>query len=804
MSSPVRLFISYAREDLDHLTTLEKHLSNLKRQGQIEVWTDQKLLTGTEWEPELLEKLKNAQIVLVLMSPDMMASDFIHDVELKETLARHKRGEVHVVPIRVKPTELEGHPLTAFTCLPLGDRPITRCEDRDDAWVQVASAVRELIKSFSPHRPDKESPERRLLSTEYRQTLDRLRALETRAGDPGLIQTLRDQARDLRQRLLEGNIRPEDVIDQRYRILRKLGQGGFASVWLAEDLHQERLVAVKILLSTLMEDQERRERFERGSRAMKQLVHPRILPVVEPYRISQDEPGTSGLRHYVVLEWAEKGDLFQWLKQQRPSEQTLVECCLEVAEGLDFAHARQIIHRDIKPHNILIGKDGCARLTDFDLAKLLNSNLLSQSNMRGGSAFYGAPEVQETRPDGTEPLPVGPAADIYGLGMTLLSLFLRRELTAMDLRRLDRLVEQSVPSVLRPVLLRAIEPEPSHRYQTISEFREALIQVRERLGAIPIAVQEEQRPRSTISLSRTVLPPDDIRQLESDLAKLPLQERLERLRELGRTGDPRIGLDKPWNWIWIEPGEFRMGDDHGWMPEHGPSHPVSIHHGLYITRFPITNQDFAPFWDEGVYRQQRYWSEDGWAEKRGGGPGKTYAEIRSERSNHPVAYVSWWHAEAFAAYLQQNIHLLPPLAHQNDKALAVRLPTEAEWEYVARGEQNQWFPWGQTERFQEHANVQELKLEDTTPVGAFPKCQSSEGVQDLIGNVWEWCFDWHSPYLKEHQVSPRGPNAGEDKILRGGAFDTQSDKLRSFTRSRQWPHKQQKHFGFRLVRSAKA
>lgn len=383
---PIRVFISYAREDLEHLKALEKHLANLKRQGVIEVWTDQKLLASTQWEPELLAQLRSAQLVLVLLSPDMMASHFIHDVELKETLKRHEKGEVRVVPVRVRPTELEGHPLATLTWLPKQGQPVTRCPDRDDAWVEVATAVRELVKSLGPEQPGPTSPERRELSRDYRALLERIRRLEVSKREPSLLASLKVEARTLRQRLLEGNIRPEDVLDSRYRILRKLGEGGFASVWLADDQHQDRLVALKVLHSSLISDESRRERFERGSRAMSRLSHAGIIQVLEPYQVSGDEPGSAGTRHYVVLEWAEQGDLFQWLNRESRALVARLDRVLEVAEALEYAHQQQTIHRDVKPHNIVISKEGRAQLTDFDLAKLVNSNLLSQSNMRAGSA----------------------------------------------------------------------------------------------------------------------------------------------------------------------------------------------------------------------------------------------------------------------------------------------------------------------------------------------------------------------------------------------------------------------------------
>ncbi|MFM7200093.1 MAG: toll/interleukin-1 receptor domain-containing protein, partial [Myxococcota bacterium] len=144
---PVRIFISYAREDLEHLKALEKQLANLKRQNEIQIWTDQKLLASTEWEPELLRQLREAHIVLVLMSPDMMASAFIHDIELKEALERHQRGEVRVLPVLVRPTDLKGHPLAKFKGLPRNFKPVTEWSNRDAAWLAVVEGLREVIAS---------------------------------------------------------------------------------------------------------------------------------------------------------------------------------------------------------------------------------------------------------------------------------------------------------------------------------------------------------------------------------------------------------------------------------------------------------------------------------------------------------------------------------------------------------------------------------------------------------------------------------------------------------------------------------
>lgn len=105
-ASPIQIFVIYAREDLRHLQALEKHCKNLERQKEIEVWHDKKLIPSTEWEPELLRRLRGAHIVMILVTPSFMASDFIHDVELEETYKRQASDGVKIVPVLGVPSAI--------------------------------------------------------------------------------------------------------------------------------------------------------------------------------------------------------------------------------------------------------------------------------------------------------------------------------------------------------------------------------------------------------------------------------------------------------------------------------------------------------------------------------------------------------------------------------------------------------------------------------------------------------------------------------------------------------------------------
>ena len=795
MPEPVRLFISYARKDLEHLEALETHLANLKRQKEIEVWTDQKLQASTEWSPELLGRLRAAQIVVVLISPDMMASDFIHDTELTETLARHQRGEVRVVPVLVRPTDLKGHPLDQFQGLPRNFKPVVEWTNRDAAWVDVVKEMRTVIEGMP--RLAVVASERQSLSEQYAAALRELNALQQEHAPESIVLQARKQATDLRDRLLQGDLQPADIIDGRFRLSQCLGQGGFASVWLAQRLAGRERVVLKILHSSLTSDAERLLRFRRGSEQMSRLNHPNILKVLEPYRLSSDaDTGREHVRrHFVVLEWASRGDLAVWSRKQKhvPTLQEALQTGIDAASALAFAHAQGCIHRDVKPHNLLRMADGTLKLTDFDLAKLVNSTLLTRTGT-AGTAFYIAPELQETL-DGDDAAPVTESVDVYSLGWTLIAILKGKDITATDLiKRREVLQKLQVPETAQKVLLKAVELDPSDRYRTMTEFREALLEVRD--TPLPEPPSVARTGPVIISPRASVLTP--AQQLEVELALLPLQARLERLRALGKTGDPRLGLEKPENWIWLPPGEFRMGSDDGHDDEK-PIHKVTLTRGFHLSRFPVTNHDFKPFIDAGGYGDKQWWSDKGWKfcqQEKLGAP-VYWTDAQWNAPNQPVVGVSWYEADAFCRWMNTQ-----PLS--KDVTGPFRLPTEAEWEYAARGQEGRKYPWGNEDPSPERANYEKAGLNQTSPVGAFPLGASKEGVLDLAGNVFEWCGDWYGRYANAAQVDPTGPTSGSSRVIRGGSWFSDGSGLRAANRFSGTPGYRDGYVGFRVARGGSA
>ena len=149
----VEVFYSYAQADEKLRNELDKHLSLLKRQGQISAWHEREIGAGQEWAQEIDAHLNTAEIILLLVSPDFLASDYCYDVEVKRALARHEAGEACVIPIILRPVDWKEAPFGKLKPLPIGGKPITRWSNLDDAFLDVAQGIRSAIEE-----PEASSP----------------------------------------------------------------------------------------------------------------------------------------------------------------------------------------------------------------------------------------------------------------------------------------------------------------------------------------------------------------------------------------------------------------------------------------------------------------------------------------------------------------------------------------------------------------------------------------------------------------------------------------------------------------------
>src|SRR5947209_13807632 len=144
----IKLFYCYAREDKLLRDELEKHLSWLKRQYKLNNWHDREILPGEEWEQAIDKHLNTAHIILLLVSPDFMASDYCYSKEMQRALERHKAGTCRVIPILLRPTYWKDAPFSTLQLLPTDAKPITRWTDRDEAFQDVVSEISRTIEDL--------------------------------------------------------------------------------------------------------------------------------------------------------------------------------------------------------------------------------------------------------------------------------------------------------------------------------------------------------------------------------------------------------------------------------------------------------------------------------------------------------------------------------------------------------------------------------------------------------------------------------------------------------------------------------
>ncbi len=268
---------------------------------------------------------------------------------------------------------------------------------------------------------------------------------------------------------------PPAILVQRYRLERRLAQGGMAEVWLGTDLSLTRQVAVKLLKPALAADPVVAERFRREAIAVAQLSHPNIVAVYD----AVDDTIGGEKRQAVVMQLVNGKSLRQLLDEQKrlsPDLTMHIGAC--VASALDCAHRANLVHRDVKPGNILITPDGRVLLTDFGIAKGLGSSDddLTSPNVMMGTAKYLSPEqVRGRKLDGR--------ADLYSLGLVLYEClagrvpFLGETDADTALARLNRdptdltRLRPTLPYGLAPLIHRLLCRKPDDRYRTGAEVR---------------------------------------------------------------------------------------------------------------------------------------------------------------------------------------------------------------------------------------------------------------------------------------------------------------------------------------------
>lgn len=267
-------------------------------------------------------------------------------------------------------------------------------------------------------------------------------------------------------------IAPGKTVGGRYKIKSHIGTGGMATVYLAQDLILERPVAVKVLRLDFHTNVAAMRRFQREAQSATQLVHPNIVSV---YDVGEED-GTN----YIVMEYVEGTDLKEYIRERGPlPPREAVRIMTQIVSAIELAHQNRIIHRDIKPQNILIDREGNVKITDFGIAIALSETSLTQTNTLLGSVHYLSPEQAR---GGMATI----RSDIYALGIVLYELlvgevpFEGESAVSIALKHfqepLPRISQMlpTVPQSLENVVLKATAKEPLDRYSSCYEMLEDL------------------------------------------------------------------------------------------------------------------------------------------------------------------------------------------------------------------------------------------------------------------------------------------------------------------------------------------
>jgi len=505
MTEPLRspkVFLSYSHDSVEHKDRVLAICDRLRING-IEAWLDQYEIGPPEgWPRWCARQVEEADFVLVVCT-EAYERRFRGVEESGRGLG--VRWEGHVVTQEIYDSGARNTkfipvliPPAAFAHVP----SVLRSASHYDLSVEEEywSLYRHLtgqsetpapaLGTLVPLSPRERQTERFVLVPEARYEDDRTRRLgEELAAAKRLSKELTiagHSTDEVRQEILRvrremregGRLQAGDwLADGRFQLLEVVGRGGFATVWKAWAEETQELVAAKVLHGLHAEDRTRRERFFRGARKMAGLLHPGIVRVIESHL-------TDGGYHFFIMEYVAGGDLEQTVLAGKLSPRDALPLISAVGEALAFAHKTGIVHRDVKPANILLDVDR-AKLTDFDLVRAFDTTggTLTQHGM--GTFLYTAPEMLSDATAAED------SADVYSLAMTAIFALSGKKLPLAILKDAGAVIARLSCSMrLRDALRRAVSWEPTER-ASLNELCEELS-----LGVTkPVARRKVERPR---------------------------------------------------------------------------------------------------------------------------------------------------------------------------------------------------------------------------------------------------------------------------------------------------------------------
>jgi serine/threonine-protein kinase len=541
-----------------------------------------------------------------------------------------------------------------------------------------------------------------------------------------------------------------------FQLLKRVGSGGMGTVYRAKQLSVDRIVAVKILKPNLARDRKFLERFKEEAKAAAKLNHPNIVQAIDA--------GEAEGYFYFAMEFVDGETMHRlMLREGLIDEQKAVKIALDTAHALSHAHLHGIVHRDVKPGNIMISNEGLTKLCDLGLARLREEEV--DTGARGpaiGTPYYISPEQAQGYMD------VDCRSDIYSLGATLYRALAGRP--AFDAPTRAEILEKHVRAPLpwpkdhNPalsdticyIIAKMMMKKPEERYQTPDELAEDLERLMRGeaprtaamdLGISPSKLTEEERAAVAMTAARMRRKREAIEQLKEIRAMIdhvaaeqaipphavvrllrgnldetkpetfmkygvillaerrfyPARREFRQAAKLG--GDVSAYLNKldalgaPPGMAYVPGGEFVFGP---------PQSPQKLElPAFYMDINLVTNRKYFDFMRATGAAAPSYWIG---------------REVPEGAADHPVVDISWDEARAYVQWAGK------------------RLPTSAEWQKAARGTDGRPYPWG-NDFDPLRCNTRESDIGNLTSAGRYPRGVSPYGCFDMIGNVMQWCQD---------------------------------------------------------------